>query len=617
MLVQDAAVLGQSFTLAGLAAVSGVAGGELEPRLRTLVRREILAVEADPRSPERGQFAFVQALIREVAYNTLARADRKARHLAAARFFETLGTDELAGAQAGHYLAARANAPEGPERDALAAQARVALKGAAERAATLGAHDQAIGLLEQALSVATDPGDRARLLERAGQSAAVAAHIGRAEALLRDALTIHDANADRIGVARVTAALGRTLISGRRLDDALAVLEPASAALADLFPDPACVALEGQLARAYMLHEEPRRAIEVADRVLEAAEHANLAEILADALVTRGTALVSLGRLNEGSGVIEIGERIARARGFTETLLRAINNRAGQLIEFDARAFLENEREGLELARRVGNRAATFGFLTGIGWSALLSGDAESALATWESGLVEESDSGDRLQLMHGLLWVRILRGEDTTDLFAEMERLAAHVSDPRMADTVDEQAWVAFLAGRLADARRGWRTVATTNSDSALQAYQLSARAALWDGEADGAIADLAALEAMGVHTPINEVRRQVIRAGLAALDGRVDEALALYREALVGWRDAGFAWEEALAAIDMATLLDPSEAEVRAAAERARETLTGLRATPFIALLDAAIARPRPGRSARRSGPTSVEVESVRGDH
>ena len=148
--VSDGAVLGQSFTLAGLEAISGRAEAELEPRLRALVRREILTLEADPRSPERGQYAFVQALIREVAYNTLARADRKSRHLAAARYFEGLGSDELAGALAGHYLAARENAPEGPERDALAAQARVAFRGAAERAAGLGAHDQATGFFEAA-----------------------------------------------------------------------------------------------------------------------------------------------------------------------------------------------------------------------------------------------------------------------------------------------------------------------------------------------------------------------------------------------------------------------------------------------------------------------------------
>jgi len=84
-LVHDAAVLGQSFTIAGLAAVSGTDAAELEPRLKALTRRELLVQTVDPRSPERGQYAFVQALIREVAYNTLAKVDRKTRHLAAAR----------------------------------------------------------------------------------------------------------------------------------------------------------------------------------------------------------------------------------------------------------------------------------------------------------------------------------------------------------------------------------------------------------------------------------------------------------------------------------------------------------------------------------------------------
>jgi hypothetical protein len=47
------------------------------------------------------------------------------------------------------------------------------------------------------------------------------------------------------------------------------------------------------------------------------------------------------------------------------------------------------------------------------------------------------------------------------------------------------------------------------------------------------------------------------------------------------------------------MATLLDPSEPEVQAAAEAAREILVRLRAAPFIARLDAAMAR-----SADRAG-------------
>ena len=69
------------------------------------------------------------------------RRDRRARHLAAARHYEGIGDDELAGALASHYLAAHEASEEGAEADAVAAQARLALTGAADRAAALGAHD--------------------------------------------------------------------------------------------------------------------------------------------------------------------------------------------------------------------------------------------------------------------------------------------------------------------------------------------------------------------------------------------------------------------------------------------------------------------------------------------
>ena len=146
-----------------LAAVAGADEADLAPRLRGLVRRELLTLDVDPRSPGRGQYAFVQALVREVAYHTLSRRDRKVRHLAAARYLESLGSDELAGALAGHYLAAQRLAADPAEADALAAQARVALRAAAERATALGSHAQALAFLEQALEITTDPADRAAL----------------------------------------------------------------------------------------------------------------------------------------------------------------------------------------------------------------------------------------------------------------------------------------------------------------------------------------------------------------------------------------------------------------------------------------------------------------------
>ena len=131
---------------------------ELEPRLRDLVRRDVLVAGDRTRARLSGaSTAFVQALIREVAYGTMARRDRRSRHLAAARYFESLGDDELAGVLATHYLDAYRVSEPGAEADAVGVQARIALRAAAERAAALHSPEQALAYLEPALEVTRDP----------------------------------------------------------------------------------------------------------------------------------------------------------------------------------------------------------------------------------------------------------------------------------------------------------------------------------------------------------------------------------------------------------------------------------------------------------------------------
>ena len=47
--------------------------------------RRCSSIQADPRSPERGQYAFLQDIVKHVAYETLSKRERKDKHLAAAR----------------------------------------------------------------------------------------------------------------------------------------------------------------------------------------------------------------------------------------------------------------------------------------------------------------------------------------------------------------------------------------------------------------------------------------------------------------------------------------------------------------------------------------------------
>jgi len=613
-LASDAAVLGQSFTLAGLAFVSGLDEEDLATRLRSLVRREIFALETDPRSPERGQYAFVQALIREVTYNALAKRDRKSRHLAAARFFESLETDEIAGGLAGHYLAAYRNAAEGAESDAVAAQARIALKAAAQRAIGLGSYDQALTFLDQALAVTTDPADTADLLERAGEAASSAGRRDEAEAHLRRAIAAQREFGDRPAIAGATAALGRTLLSAYRTLDALALLEPAAEEFADLATDPEGIALLSQLARAYFFSEENRRSIEIADRVLEAAEHADLPGIVADTLVSKGTALASLGRAIEGTAVIAAGRDLAEANGLATTVLRANNNLAFIEGLRDPRSALQTSRAGLVLARRLGIRDWISSFVGNLGEFGLRTGDWEQGLAELEAALDEEWDASDRAFLVLNTLCLQALRGEPTADRIAEVSGFVATSGDPQIQSNGALTAGlVAFARGDLAASRSEWHRAASLVSAIAPIALSRAARAAIWMGDPTAAGDDLAALDASGFHGPAIEAERATIRAGLRALEGRAADALTLYREALRTWRDVGLAWDEALCGLDMALLLDPAEPEVQAAAATAREILVRLDAAPFIARLDAALVR-APASGGHSAAPPKTPVASGR---
>ncbi|HEU5264920.1 MAG TPA: adenylate/guanylate cyclase domain-containing protein, partial [Gaiellaceae bacterium] len=91
---QHASVLGRTFTLRGLSAVSGLAEPELGSLLGSLVRKEVVSLTSDPLSPERGQYGFLQDLVKKVAYDTLSRKERKTLHLAAAEHLRSLGDED-------------------------------------------------------------------------------------------------------------------------------------------------------------------------------------------------------------------------------------------------------------------------------------------------------------------------------------------------------------------------------------------------------------------------------------------------------------------------------------------------------------------------------------------
>src|SRR4029079_18668702 len=166
----------------------------------------------------------------------------------------------LAGALASHYVAARENASEGAEANALGGQARLALRGAAERASALGAREQALGFYRQAIAVTPDPAELADLHERAARSAELALHWEEALELLTRAIELYRGTGDRLHEAKAIANLATSTADNGRPEEALVLLNRAGDEIGDLAESEAGARLMVALARVHGSMDEPMAA---------------------------------------------------------------------------------------------------------------------------------------------------------------------------------------------------------------------------------------------------------------------------------------------------------------------------------------------------------------------
>ena len=329
-LLQDASVLGKTFTKQALAELSGVAESELDPLLSGLVRKEVLGVQADPRSPERGQYGFLQDLVRRVAYETLARRDRKARHLAAARQLEsTFGSaeQEIAEVVAAHYLAAYEAHVDADDAGEIKARARELLARAAERAASLGALGEARRSYEQAAELSDQPVERARLLELASVKALGNAEFEAAEQGLRAALELLTQAGEAHAAARVSGRLGNLEVLTGRGEQGIRRMEEAFEAVSADEPDADVADLAARLGRNLALGSgEAERAAEANELALGIAQALRLPETLVRALGTKAYLSRVAGRPEEELALNRHALRYALENDLAEQAANAYAN---------------------------------------------------------------------------------------------------------------------------------------------------------------------------------------------------------------------------------------------------------------------------------------------------
>ncbi len=568
-LLQDASVLGQSFTVEALTAVGGVEPALLADRLARLITRQLLTVDADPRSPERGQYQFVQAVVREVAYASLAKADRRARHLAAARYLEGIGDEEAVGVLATHYLWAHQASRPGAEADALAAQARIALQAAAERAAALHSSRQAVGYLEQALTVTSGVADVAALHLRAselGEAFDLGTAVPHAEAARERYRTLGDAH----GVLRAATWLGRHQTSGKTEPQAIATFEEALAEADSIADSAEYAAALAELSRVYMLTGRQLDAVASADRALELGGPQAAVRTVVEALINRGSALLNMGRMAESEAVLRGAIAVADRHGLIPAAMRARNNLAGVYTDDDLREGADLLRDGYALAVRMGSARLAQQFLMGLAGVSIQTGDWGAWMDEVEA--IEEAETQHAFN-QASFANIRSLLASVRGDLeLADAEQAAAAAA----ARSLDSQQVTASLA--LTDAYRNtlsgdWAAalhsglLAATDSNFTTEAAALAVHAAVGGDLHDDLPRVVAALQASPYRTRLSNAAIANVEGGLAAREGRWDEARIGYRQALGLRRQAGNLLEEAITGLEWAALAGAADSEAAAA--------------------------------------------------
>jgi class 3 adenylate cyclase/tetratricopeptide (TPR) repeat protein len=606
-LLQNASVLGTTFTVAGLEAVTGRSGDELEPQLHALVRRELLELDIDPRSPERGQYGFVQALIREVAYSTLARPERRTRHLAVARFFEALDDDELAGGLAGHYLSAYENSTPGPEADAVAVQARLAFRGAAERSAALGAHEQAVAHVQRALEVATDPADRIGLLVLAAESASSAGHAESARSFAEQAVAAAGETGDQVGVATARGVLATTLMDAAEIAPATRVLEMALEALPAEGADEVRARLLADLARADFRSDRAEAALVHAEAALTIAERLRLDHVIADAFNNRAAALSYLGRRRESQALLAAAVEVASRAGLLGAELRARNNVAATMWAEDPARAHQIDLETLELSRRAGIRNNVLWIFGNIAYNVLCRGaDWDETIAEIAELLDDRDVSGLALRLVPSRAWFPAARGEPVDEAIAITERQLETANAPEARLHLLFLRSLRNIAGdELAEGVDRLLSVEEADWDSLVIHWAIHPTLQLADLSRAYALRDR--IDASpDARTTVMRAAHAWLDAGIAALEGRRDEAIAGFANAADRYGTIEWRFVKALAATDFVTLLGATEPAARDAAIEARAVLEELRAAPFLARLDAALAGEIPPLAPRSPTPS-----------
>jgi tetratricopeptide (TPR) repeat protein len=599
-LLQAAAVLGQSFSASGVAVLADRPPGDVERMLHGLVAKQILILNDDRLSAERGQFAFVQGLLRTIAYGTLSRRDRKTLHLAAARYLQELrGSEsgEIAEVLAAHLLDAARADPDAADVPQIRALARETLVEAGQRAASLALGREAQRSYDQATELAEDDETRAALLELAGRAAWLAGDQQAARERLDPAIELHEAAGRKAAVAGASAILADVFVSLDRLEDGVQLAESAVANLPD--PDAERAAALHELARLYFLRDGFDEALRATEEALAIVEPLEDWDKIAEALITRGTTLLFLRRMQEGKALLERGLVLAREHDLQRANIRAHNNLGVLLMSVDMAAeALAQFEDGLAVVRARGDRPWELVLLPAVATALFWLGRWNEAAEICEPLLNRVADDVALAEVFALFATLSAARGN--------LEALQGLVEPAGSAESADAQVRnmvrlgqgaVAHGHGRAAEAFEIFREVVEIVDPQTRRHAYVGAVEAAW------ALDDVAAVEALITYverlppveaTPLMRGEAARFAGLLAARRGDPEAAQERFDVAIALLRELGYRFELAKVLLDRGEVLRDADRSAEAAPliNEARTIFAELGARPSVERAERALA-------------------------
>ena len=602
-LLQDAAVVGTVFWSGALAAMAGLDKDTVRAELGALQRAEL--VRTTLVSGVRGQeeYAFWHALVRDVAYAELPRAERVRRHQAAAEWIEGLAGTRLidhAELLAHHYTQAldvirlAQVMPVRGQLDAIQERARRFLVLAGERAMHLDV-TKAGSYYERALALYPEEHpDRPTVLAKAAEATRQAGELVRAEHTYAEAVARFRAQDDLPGAGGALLGFARVLYNRGEMARAQAAVDEALQLLTPLPPSVELAEAYLQLALFELNAGHPEQCMAWANKTLILAAEMDIGPSnKIRALEHRGLARSELGDV-AGLEDTRAALQTALDLGLTNDGVSIANNLGEHQWPYQGpAAALETLEQGLELASQRGlAEAAMYLRTSALGpqfdlgdWDRLL--QAAEEMRTWcerhdVTYLRLWAEFRQAEVLLHrgrrasaAALAARFLPGVRAN---GELETLAPALT---IAALIKQAQGRSAAAGRLLDelgratnGRGAWYW-----ANHLPDLVRLCVATGRW--ELAGDLVDRA-------HSPAARHRhaRRTAQAVMAEASGDLDRAARAYGQAATQWAEYGHLFERGRALLGLGRcFLLQHRPEGQHHLQQAREVFSGLDARPLLA--------------------------------